>query len=102
MNDNPELACLQQTLQHARMLFENPDVQVPMLIVFLELGKRPATLMTQLSKEVGVSQAAVSQIVAKLGRGMLTEKGLGLVEACEDPEWRCRKLVRLTLQARMH
>jgi DNA-binding MarR family transcriptional regulator len=96
MDSNNDLKRLAQALQKARVLFNNPDLQVPMLIVFLAIGVQRSMPMTQLPVTVGLSQSAVSRIVAKLGRGMVGEDGLGFVDAFEDPEWRRRKLVRLT------
>ena len=69
--------------------------------MLLEVSLRDETSMTDLGSAVGVSQAAISRNVGKLGGGMtFKEKGAGLVEAYEDPKYRRQKLVRLTPKGR--
>lgn len=52
--------------------------------------------MQDLIELVGVSQSSVSRHIDRLARGRPREPGFGLVEAYEDPDYRKRKLVRLT------
>lgn len=91
-----DLAPLITLLQAARTELCNQDLQLPMLLVFLEIAREPGISLSQLEQRVGLSQAAVSRIVAKLGRGMLSQNGLHLVHAYENPAGRRSKLVELT------
>lgn len=64
------------------------------LCVCMHGGEMP---MQEIEKVTGWAQSSVSRNVAKLGNGVsMAEKGARLVEAYEDPEYRRRKLVRLT------
>lgn len=86
-----------RALAYIREKTENPELQVVSAQILLEIAQRAETPMVDLEKATDLSQAAVSRNVAKLGQGLsLKEPGPGLVEAYEDPEYRRRKLVRLS------
>lgn len=87
---------LTKALNIARERLNNPDVQVPMILVLLDIASRDVTAFTDLENNVQLSQGAISRIVTKLGRGMVGDKGLNLVISFEDPEYRRRKLVQLS------
>ena len=90
-----------KTLEYLRDKTGNPDLLVAAVQMLLEVSLRGETSMTDLESAVGVSQAAISRNVGKLGGGMtFKEKGAGLVEAYEDPKYRRQKLVRLTPKSR--
>jgi DNA-binding MarR family transcriptional regulator len=94
-------ASLLSALATARELFQQQDVQVQTLIALLEIARRGGECtMQDVSDAVGMSQPATSRQVQKLGDGLPREPGLGFVEAFEDPDWRRRKLVRLTAKGR--
>ena len=50
----------------------------------------------ELGKQLDMSAASTSRMVAALGRGLRDKEGLGLIEATEDPSNWSRKLVRIT------
>lgn len=77
--------------------FEWQTLQI-FLTICLHGGEMP---QQELEKQTGWAQSAVSRNIAKLGNGLTVgEQGARLVEAYEDPEWRRRKLVRLTTLGR--
>jgi DNA-binding MarR family transcriptional regulator len=70
------------------------------LFVIAPYGSRPVPQAT-VRDMTGLSEAAVSRNLAILGPGhTLRVKGPGLVETYEDPEYRRRKLVKLTARGR--
>jgi DNA-binding MarR family transcriptional regulator len=92
-----QLRNLFKTLDFIKEKTQNPELQVVSVQVLLEIAQRPETPMADIEAATGLSQAAVSRNVAKLGAGIsIKEPGAGLVEAYEDPEYRRRKLVKLT------
>ena len=96
-----QLKSLFKTLEFIKDKAQNPELQVVSVQVLLEIAMRPETPMADIENATGLSQAAVSRNVAKLGPGIsIKEKGAGLVEAYEDPEYRRRKLVKLTPRGR--
>ena len=66
--------------------------------IFLTICKHGGEIpMQQVEKLTGWGQSSVSRHMAKLGQGItIREPGAQLVETFEDPEWRRRKIVRLT------
>lgn len=55
----------------------------------------------ELEKQTGLTQAAISRNIAKLGAGLtMHDQGARLVESFEDPAWRRRKIVRMTALGR--
>lgn len=85
-----------------REFTESVDVPVQHVLVFLMVADRGEVAMEDIIKRVGVHQTAISRAVAKLGPGASPrDPGLGLIEAYEDPEWRRRKLVRITARGKL-
>lgn len=72
------------------------EVPAQTIACFCQIAMRGEMPMYDLIDLMGVSNAAVSRNITKLGNGSPREPGLKLVEAYEDPEWRRRKLVKLT------
>lgn len=97
-----ELSNLFRALEFLKEETQNPELQVITAQVFLSIAQRRSeTPMAALEEEVGVSQAAISRNIAKLGQGISrSEPGAGWVEAYEDLDNRRRKLVRLTEKGR--
>jgi DNA-binding MarR family transcriptional regulator len=94
-------ASLLAALTRAREVFQQQDVQVQTLVAFLEVARLGGECtMQQVEEAVGLSQSATSRQIQKLSGGLPREAGLGFIEAFEDPEWRRRKLVRLTGKGR--
>lgn len=90
-------ASLYHCLQVARTECKQPDVQVQTVLVLLAIARRGGECtMQDVESDLGMSQATVSRQVAKLGAGGFRDPGLGFLEAYEDPQWRRRKLVRMT------
>ncbi len=78
-----------------------PDVPHHWLRVLVELGIRGGEMpMEEMSKVSGTSPSSITRIAVRLGPGDKREVGLGWIEAFEDPDWRRRKLVRLTPKGR--
>lgn len=94
------LAALDAALDLVRKEAGNPVIQADAVQMFLRAGQSTVLPMADFEK-LGGSQAAVSRNIAMLGIGKkYGEQGAGLVEAFEDPEYRRRKLVRLTPRGR--
>lgn len=91
-----KLTNLFSILELARKKTGNAQLPVAALQLLIEVGKRSETSMECLETATGLSQAAVSRTVKKLGKGGPSCPGAGLVEAYEDPEYGRRKLVKLT------
>lgn len=83
-------------------LIQGTREQIPSqhLRVLLHIAAAGEVPQLDLIEMTGTSQSAVSRIIYDLGEGAPREAGLGLVEAYVDPEWRRRKLVRLTDKGR--
>lgn len=68
------------------------------LVVCMNGGEMP---QAEIEKQTGLTQAAISRNVARLGSGLtMDDQGARLVESYEDPAYRRRKLVRLTARGR--
>lgn len=91
-----KLTSLFSILELARKKTGNTQLPVAALQLLIEVGKRPETSMECLETATGLSQAAVSRTVKKLGKGGPSCPGAGLLEAYEDPEYGRQKLVKLT------
>lgn len=70
------------------------------LLLLMHVAAAGEVPQLDLIEKTGSSQSAVSRIVYDLGEGSPKEAGLGLLETYPDPEWRRRKLVRLTDKGR--
>jgi DNA-binding MarR family transcriptional regulator len=82
-------------------LTDYSDCPIHFLGVFAALvthgGEMP---MQELARATGRSGSSITRAVVKLGAGSYRAPGYGWLEAREDPQWRRRKLVRLTEQGR--
>jgi DNA-binding MarR family transcriptional regulator len=82
-------------------LTDYSDCPIHFLGVFAALvthgGEMP---MQDLARATGRSGSSITRAVVKLGAGSFRAPGYGWLEAREDPQWRRRKLVRLTEQGR--
>lgn len=82
-------------------LTDYSDCPIHFLGVFAALvthgGEMP---MQELARATGRSGSSITRAVVKLGAGSFGVPGYGWLEAREDPQWRRRKLVRLTEQGR--
>jgi DNA-binding MarR family transcriptional regulator len=78
-------------------LTDYSDCPIHFLGVFAALvahgGEMP---MQDLARATGRSGSSITRAVVKLGAGSYRAPGYGWLEAREDPQWRRRKLVRLT------
>lgn len=78
-----------------------PDVPHHWIRVLIELGMRGGEMpMEEMSRVTETSPSSITRIAVRLGPGDKTQTGLGWLEAYEDPDWRRRKLVRLTPKGR--
>jgi len=82
-------------------LTDYSDCPIHFLGVFAALvthgGEMP---MQELARATGRSGSSITRAVVKLGAGSSRAPGYCWLEAREDPQWRRRKLVRLTEQGR--
>ncbi len=82
-------------------LTDYSDCPIHFLGVFAALvahgGEMP---MQDLARATGRSGSSITRAVVKLGAGSFRAPGYGWLEAREDPQWRRRKLVRLTESGR--
>ena len=79
-----------------RKELDRGDLPSQTIVCFCHIAMRSEMPMNDLIDLLDVSNAAVSRNVNLLGIGTPREPGLGLVDAYEDPEFRRRKLVKLT------
>ena len=91
------LTATAKTIQTVIRYTENSKMPLQQLSILLYVAQFSEVPMSDLIRAAGVEQASVSRNVAILGQGLSPrEKGYGLIEAYEDPEYRRRKLVKLT------
>jgi DNA-binding MarR family transcriptional regulator len=84
-------------LRIIQKFLDAPELQMQQILTFLAVADVSEIPQADLEKLTGVGQSSVSRNVAKLGPGASPrEPGYLLMEAYEDPEYRKRKLVRLT------
>lgn len=75
----------------------DPEMQAQGIALFLYSAIYPGCTMTDLQKNLGMSQSSCSRNVSALSEWHRFEKpGLGLIVATPDPMERRRKIVRLT------
>lgn len=80
-------------------LTEYSDCPIHFLGVFAALATHGGEMpMQDLARVTSRSGSSITRAVVKLGAGSVHAPGYGWVEAYEDPQWRRRKLVRLTEQ----
>ena len=78
-------------------LTEYSDCPIHFLGVFAALAAHGGEMpMQDLARATSRSGSSITRAVVKLGAGSFHAPGYGWVEAYEDPQWRRRKLVRLT------
>lgn len=70
---------------------ENPTLQVPQFVLFLEIAARGEVSMASLPQLIGYEQATVSRNVIKM-----SQRGLGLLESFDDTSDFRSKRVRLS------
>lgn len=91
------VATLRVCLSRFQQFIKVSDIPVQQVLTLLVVAMGNETPMADLADATGVGQSSVSRNVAILGQGINPrEQGYGLLEAYEDPEFRRRKLVRLT------
>ena len=82
-------------------LTDYSDCPIHFLGVFAALAGHGGEMpMQELARVTGRSGSSITRAVVKLGAGSFRAPGYGWVEAYEDPQWRRRKLVRLTESGR--
>lgn len=87
---------LRQVIELLRGLEENLPAQT--ISVFLLVATNPGTTMRDLQSKLGAWSSTVSRNISALStHKSLGVKGLGLVEAVEDPADRRYKVVNLTI-----
>jgi DNA-binding MarR family transcriptional regulator len=78
-----------------------PDCPIHFLGVFAALAAHGGDMpMQDVARITARSGSSITRAVVKLGAGSFRSAGYGWVEAYEDPQWRRRKLVRLTDEGR--
>lgn len=80
---------------------EYSDLPAQMVQIYLEVVAMGELPQESLQERTAVSKAAVSRFLNILGPGSPKEPGLRLLETFEDPEWRRRKLVRVTARGKL-
>lgn len=90
-------------LKSMEYLINGTREQIPSqhLLVLLHVAATDEIPQLDLIDKTHSSQSAISRILYDLGEGSPKEAGMGLLEAYPDPEWRRRKLVRLTEEGRI-
>lgn len=98
----PPIARLAAIGQLAVKYLGNDRFEWQTLAMFLSVADRSSdTPMQDLESIHGFTQAAVSRNTAKLGNGLtMNDAGARLIEAFEDPAYRRRKLIRMTVRGR--
>lgn len=91
-----EMTILIRGMEALRREFQSQDLQMQTALLFLQVGQHGEVSMSDLEKQVGISQASVSRGVGVLSTGRPDEPGRGILEAFEDPYYRRRKIVKLT------
>lgn len=76
------------------------DMPAQLIQILLEVAAVGEISQQALEKKVGISRAAVSRFLSILSVGMPLKPGLRLVESFEDPEFRRRKIVRVTARGK--
>lgn len=79
----------------------NREISSLAIQILLHIATRDEIPMSDLSKLCGCTHAAVSRTLAKLAQGLNPDTpGAGLLEYYEDPYFRARKLVKLSVKGR--
>lgn len=86
---------LVQAIKSAGILLDNPTLQIPQLLLFLEVGNRQEVNVASLSEIIGYGNATVSKNIVKMD-----QRGLGLLESFEDKNDYRKKIVRLSSQGK--
>ena len=76
------------------------DMPAQMIQILLEVAAIGEVTQQDLEAKVGISRAAISRFLSILSVGKPGKPGLRLVESFEDPEYRRRKIVRVTARGK--
>lgn len=78
------------------------EAALPTIVILAEVARKAEGIgMQDLMAATGHSSSTVSRNVELLGSGSISRRGAGLVETFDDPEYRKRKMVRLTARGRV-
>ena len=96
------LPCMTEVITALRTVMNRGEVELNCLEILFAIAAQPRPIPQIHLRDVsGLSEAAVSRNLAILGEGSsFRTPGPKLVETYEDPDYRRRKLVRLTAKGR--
>ena len=98
--DTKKTLGISRALGALREELEYSDMPAQLIQILLEVAAVGEVTQQDLEKKVGISRAAVSRFLAILSVGVPRRPGLRLVESFEDPEYRRRKIVRVTAKGK--
>ncbi|PAV24486.1 DNA-binding MarR family transcriptional regulator [Tamilnaduibacter salinus] len=98
MNINTSAYVVSRLINDVRQQHQRMEAQT--LDALAVVAKNPGIAIIDLADRIGVSEAAASRTVSKLGPGSPKKLGLGLIYRYESPENRRFKQVELTDRGR--
>lgn len=98
--DTKKTLGISRALGALRAELDYSDMPAQMIQVFLEVAALGEVTQQDLEKKVGISKAAISRFLGILSVGSPLKPGLRLVDSFEDPEYRRRKIVRVTARGK--
>lgn len=78
----------------------DPRMEAQMMDIMAKIALNEGITYVDLTERVGLSGAAVSRNITKLGRGSVKYRGLNLIETVEDPYDMRSKQIRLSPRGR--
>lgn len=90
------LTLLAEQLSVIQKFLDKSDIPAQQILTFVHVAAVEMIPMADLAELTGVGQSSVSRNAEALGDGKPRKPGHGLIESYEDPEYRKRKLVKLT------
>ncbi len=94
--DTWKVLSISRAIGALRDAFEYSDMPAQMIQILLEVAALGELPQQDLEKKVGISKSAISRFLSSMADGTSLKPGLRVLESFEEPDYRRRKLVRIT------